>query len=322
MSKSLPSVVFMGTPDFAVASLEAIYRKGFEVRGVVTATDKPAGRGKQVQSSPVKRLALEHKTLILQPDSLKDDYFHEELAELNADLFVVVAFRMLPEVVWTMPPMGTINLHASMLPDYRGAAPINWVLMNGETRTGLTTFIIDREIDTGKILMQQPVEIEPNMAAGALHNFMMVKGADLLVETIIRLNEGSLTPTDQQTLVNDPSLLKTAPKLTREHSLILWTDTAIKIHDQIRGLSPLPGASTHFLTDSGFSYGMKIIESEAISDNNWGIPGEVLFERPNRLFIQTGEGTIQVKKIQQAGKKIMGTAEFLRGFREEILKAD
>lgn len=322
MSKSLPTVVFMGTPDFAVASLDAIYRKGFEVRGVVTATDKPAGRGKQVQSSPVKRLALEHQTPILQPDSLKDDYFHEELAELNADLFVVVAFRMLPEVVWTMPPMGTINLHASMLPDYRGAAPINWVLMNGESRTGLTTFMIDREIDTGKILLQQPVDIEPNMAAGALHNFMMVKGADLLVETIIRLNEGSLNPIDQQTLVNDPSLLKTAPKLTREHSLILWTDPAIKIHDQIRGLSPLPGASTHFLTDSGFSYGMKIIESEAISDNNWGIPGEVLFERPNRLFIQTGEGTIQVKKIQQAGKKIMGTAEFLRGFREEILKAD
>ncbi|MCX6225821.1 MAG: methionyl-tRNA formyltransferase [Bacteroidia bacterium] len=321
MKKKLPRIVFMGTPEFAVPSLNALYKAGYPIAGVVTAPDKPAGRGLQLTLSPVKRYAEDKNLIVLQPDSLKEDYFIEDLQALNGELFVVVAFRMLPEVVWGMPRLGTINLHASLLPQYRGAAPINRVLINGETETGVTTFFIEKDIDTGNILKQAGIQLTSNTLAGELHDQLMVIGADLLIDTIREVSEGTIRPIPQSEIIKPDTLLKLAPKLSRDDGHINWKNPALKIHDQIRGLSPVPGAWTQFLTDSGYSFGMKILETEIDSAAQWGYPGEVLFEKPNKLWIQTGSGSLRVKKLQQAGKKPMVIAEFLRGFREQILSA-
>ncbi len=314
-------IVFMGTPEFAVPSLDAILKAGYPVAGVVTAPDKPAGRGLQLSLSPVKRFAEEKGIPVLQPDGLKDGYFIEDLEALKADLFVVVAFRMLPEVVWSMPSKGTINLHASMLPDYRGAAPINWVLINNEKTTGVTTFFIEKDIDTGNLLKQRSVELKPDTLAGELHDTLMIAGAELLVETIDEIEQGTIQPIPQSTLIKPGQILQEAPKLTREHGHISWHDPAGKIHNQVRGLSPLPGAWTQFLTDTGYSFGIKILETEIDPHGQWGYPGEVVFEKPNKLWIQTGAGSLRIKKLQQSGKKAMQIAEFLRGFREQIISA-
>jgi len=321
MTQHPTRIVFMGTPEFAVPSLDAIIKAGYPVVGVVTAPDKPAGRGLQLSLSPVKRFAEDKNIPVLQPDGLKDGYFIEDLEALNADLFVVVAFRMLPEVIWSMPRMGTINLHASMLPDYRGAAPINWVLINSEKSTGVTTFFIEKDIDTGNLLKQKSVELTSNTLAGELHDTLMALGADLLVETIDEIEKGTIKPIPQSSLIKPGQTLKQAPKLTREHGHINWEDPADKIHDQVRGLSPVPGAWTQFLTDTGYSFGIKILETEIDPQEQWGYPGEVVFEKPNKLWIQTGSGSLRVKKLQQAGKKAMIIAEFLRGFREQIISA-
>jgi methionyl-tRNA formyltransferase len=311
----------MGTPEFAVPSLEALIQAGYPVAGVVTSPDKPAGRGLQLTLPPVKRYAEERNIPVLQPDSLKDDYFIEDLEALHGDLFVVVAFRMLPEIVFSMPPLGTINLHASLLPQYRGAAPINWVLINNETESGVTTFKIEKEIDTGLILKQERCPLHPDMLAGELHDLLMTIGARLLVETVDGLVEGTITRTPQSDLILPGMILKSAPKLSREDGRIEWSHPAEKIHNQVRGLSPVPGAWTQFLTETGHSYGIKIIETEIDPTAQWGNPGEVLFEKPNKLWIQTGSGSLRIKRLQQAGKKIMVIAEFLRGFREQIISA-
>lgn len=311
----------MGTPEFAVPSLDALYQAGYPIAGVVTAPDKPAGRGLQLTLSPVKRYAEDKNLIVLQPDSLKEDYFLEDLQALNGDLFVVVAFRMLPEVVWAMPKLGTVNVHASLLPQYRGAAPINRVLINGETETGVTTFFIEKDIDTGNILKQASVSLTENTLAGELHDKLMVKGAELLLETVKEIAAGTINPIPQDTVIQPEMVLNKAPKLSREDGHIIWTDPAQKIHNQIRGLSPVPGAWTQFLTDTGYSFGIKILETEIDPTAQWGYPGEVLFEKPNKLWIQTGQGSLRVKKLQQAGKKAMVIAEFLRGFREQILSA-
>lgn len=321
MKEKLPRIVFMGTPEFAVPSLDALFRAGYPIAGVVTAPDKPAGRGLQLTLSPVKRYAEDKDIVVLQPDSLKEDYFIEDLQALNGDLFVVVAFRMLPEIVWQMPPMGTVNLHASLLPQYRGAAPINWVLINGEKETGVTTFFIEKDIDTGNILKQASMPLTGNTLAGELHDQLMMIGANLLLETVSDISEGTIRPIPQSEIIKPGMILKPAPKLNRDDGHIDWKDPALKIHDQIRGLSPVPGAWTQFLTDSGYSFGMKILETEIDAAAQWGYPGEVLFEKPNKLWIQTGSGSLRVKKLQQAGKKAMVIAEFLRGFREQILSA-
>jgi methionyl-tRNA formyltransferase len=321
MSKNLPRIVFMGTPEFAVPSLEALLKAGYPVAGVVTAPDKPAGRGLQLTLSPVKRFAEDKGLIILQPDSLKEDYFLEDLSALKGDLFIVVAFRMLPEVVWRMPRLGTVNLHASLLPHYRGAAPINWVLINGEKETGVTTFFIEKDIDTGHILKQKGVSLTENTLAGELHDQLMTIGADLLLETVKEISTGTIRPIPQSKIIKPGMELRKAPKLGRDDGHITWTEPAWKIHNQIRGLSPVPGAWTQFLTDSGYSFGMKILETEIDPSAQWGYPGEVLFEKPNKLWIQTGSGSLRVKKLQQAGKKAMVIAEFLRGFREQILSA-
>jgi len=321
MKATLPRIVFMGTPEFAVPSLDALYQAGYPIAGVVTVPDKPAGRGLQLTLSPVKRYASDNNLAVLQPDSLKDDYFLEDLQALNGDLFVVVAFRMLPEAVWRMPHLGTINLHASLLPQYRGAAPINWVLMNGERETGVTTFFIEKDIDTGHLLKQAAVPLTENTLAGELHDQLMNVGASLLLETIKEITNETARPIPQNQIIQPGMVLKQAPKLNRDHGHINWLDPAQKIHNQVRGLSPTPGAWTQFLTDSGYSFGMKILETEIDPAAQWGYPGEVLFEKPNKLWIQTGSGSLRVKKLQQAGKKAMIIAEFLRGFREQILSA-
>ncbi|MDD4645104.1 MAG: methionyl-tRNA formyltransferase [Bacteroidales bacterium] len=321
MKDKLPRIVFMGTPEFAVPSLDALYKAGYPVAGVVTVPDKPAGRGLQLTLSPVKRYADDKGLTVLQPDSLKEDYFLEDLQALNGELFVVVAFRMLPEVVWSMPRLGTINLHASLLPQYRGAAPINRVLINGDSETGVTTFFIEKEIDTGNILKQARVPLTDDTLAGELHDTLMTLGAGLLLETIHEISEGTIKAIPQTEIIKPGILLKTAPKISREDGHINWHDPAHKIHNQVRGLSPVPGAWTQFLTDSGYSFGMKILETEIDPNAQWGFPGEVLFEKPNKLWIQTGSGSLRVKKLQQAGKKAMIIAEFLRGFREQILSA-
>jgi len=321
MAKKLPRIVFMGTPEFAVPSLDALHKAGYPIAGVVTAPDKPAGRGLQLTLSPVKRYAEDKGLLVLQPDSLKEDYFIEDLQALEGELFVVVAFRMLPEIVWAMPRLGTVNLHASLLPQYRGAAPLNWVLINGETETGVTTFFIEKEIDTGHILKQESFPLNDNTLAGELHDQLMVIGANLLLDTINEIAEGTIKAIPQSTIIKPGMELKKAPKLGREDGHIIWSDPARKIHDQIRGLSPVPGAWTQFLTDTGYSFGMKILETEIDPTAQWGYPGEVLFEKPNKLWIQTGSGSLRIKKLQQAGKKAMVIAEFLRGFREQILSA-
>jgi methionyl-tRNA formyltransferase len=321
MTTKLPRIVFMGTPEFAVPSLDALYKAGYPIAGVVTAPDKPAGRGLQLTLSPIKRYAEDKGFIVLQPDSLKEDYFIEDLQALNGELFVVVAFRMLPEIVWAMPPLGTVNLHASLLPQYRGAAPINWVLINGETETGVTTFFIEKEIDTGNILRQVSFPLTPNTLAGELHDQLMAIGADLLTDTVREIAGGTIRAIPQSTIIKPGVLLKPAPKLTRDDGHITWTDPALKIHDQVRGLSPTPGAWTQFLTDTGYSFGIKILETEIDPSAQWGYAGEVLFEKPNKLWIQTGSGSLRIKKLQQSGKKIMVIAEFLRGFREQILSA-
>lgn len=321
MTQKLPRIVFMGTPEFAVPSLDALFRAGYPIAGVVTAPDKPAGRGLQLTLSPVKRYAEDKGLTVLQPDSLKEDYFIEDLEALNGELFVVVAFRMLPEIVWRMPRLGTINLHASLLPQYRGAAPINWVLINGETETGVTTFFIEKDIDTGHILKQARQPLTGDTLAGELHDLLMVMGADILVGTVKEISDGTIHAIPQSEIIKPGMLLNTAPKLGRDDGHINWQDPALKIHNQIRGLSPVPGAWTQFLTDSGYSFGMKILETEIDATAQWGYPGEVLFEKPNKLWIQTGAGSLRVKKLQQAGKKAMVIAEFLRGFREQILSA-
>jgi methionyl-tRNA formyltransferase len=321
MNQELPRIVFMGTPEFAVPSLDALIQAGYPVAGVVTAPDKPAGRGLQLTLSPVRRYADDKGIPVLQPDSLKEDYFIEDLDALKGELFVVVAFRMLPEIVWRMPRLGTINLHASLLPQYRGAAPINWVLINGENETGVTTFFIEKDIDTGHILKQASLPLTGSTLAGELHDSLMVLGARILTETVNEVVNGTITAIPQSQVITPDMTLKTAPKLSREDGHINWHEPAGKIHNQIRGLSPVPGAWTQFLTDTGYSFGMKILETEIDPEAQWGFPGEVLFEKPNKLWIQTGSGSLRVKKLQQAGKKAMVIAEFLRGFREQIMSA-
>jgi methionyl-tRNA formyltransferase len=246
--KEFPRIVFMGTPDFAVASLDALVKAGYHIVGVVTAPDKPAGRGMKMSESAVKKYAVQHQLPVLQPEKLKNPEFLENLKMLKADLQVVVAFRMLPEVVWNMPAMGTINVHGSLLPQYRGAAPINWAVINGERETGVTTFKLQHEIDTGNILLQDRMPIGEDETAGEVHDRMMMLGAQLLVRTIEGLEKGLLTETPQTQLLqaNDSSaIIKHAPKIFTETCLVDFSKTTAEVHNQIRGLSPFPGAITH-----------------------------------------------------------------------------
>ena len=325
MALSLSRIVFMGTPEFALESLDAMIKAGFTIVGVVTAPDKPAGRGMKTNESAVKKYALKNGLKILQPEKLKNEQFLSELRSLNADLQVVVAFRMLPEVVWNMPAKGTINLHASLLPQYRGAAPINWAIINGEKETGVTTFKLQHEIDTGNILLQQKIEIGDNETAGELHDRMKEIGARLLVDTIKGLVEGTLQEVSQSaigntqlaiensansSLITDYSLLKHAPKITTQTCQIDWLKSADEIYNLIRGLSPYPAAFTE-LNDKT----LKVFRSEKEHAPPTSRPGRWETDRKTYLKFACSDGYIHVKDIQLEGKKRMGIEDFLRGYR-------
>ena len=319
-----PRIIFMGTPEFAVASLDAILTAGYNVVAVITAPDKPAGRGMQLTVSAVKKYALEKGLKILQPEKLKNPEFLEELRSLAADLQIVVAFRMLPEVVWNMPPMGTVNLHGSLLPQYRGAAPINWAVINGETETGVTTFKLQQDIDTGNILLQDRFPIGPSETAGEVHDRMKEIGARLLVRTIAELVAGTLTEIPQADPIRepaipgrpviDPSPLKHAPKIFTETCRIDWTRPTDEIYNLIRGLSPFPAA---FTTLDGKL--LKIYRSE--KEKPGGAPpassasGVPETDQKTYLRFATADGFIRVTELQLEGKKKMNVADFLRGYK-------
>ena len=312
-------IVYFGTPEIASSQLEAIIAAGYEVAAVVTVPDKPAGRGKKIQSSDVKLTALKYNLPVLQPVSLKSPEFIEELSSYNADLFVVVAFRMLPEVVWSMPPMGTFNLHASLLPQYRGAAPINHAIINGEKETGLTTFLLDKEIDTGEIIMQEKVVIEDDETAGTLHDKLMLLGNKVVVETIKIIEEGRVQSQSQEMIIERDNLqLKPAPKIFKEDCKIDWTKDAKSIYDFIRGLSPYPAAHTQFVSENNDTIDIKVFEV-VLKEN--GSEDKDLYkiktDGKSYLDVVLGKNNISIKVIQQAGKKAMPIADFLRGTRLE-----
>ena len=304
-------IVFMGTPPFAVASLDALVKAGFSIVSVVTAPDKPAGRGLQLQQSAVKKYTVENNLPVLQPTKLKDPEFVEALKKIDAHLFVVVAFRMLPEVVWDMPPMGTINVHGSLLPSYRGAAPINWAVINGEKETGVTTFKLKAAIDTGNILLQDKLPISESDTAGTIHDKMMVLGANLLVTTLTGLINNTLVEKDQEAIINeDPSLLKHAPKIFTETCTIDWAQDTTSIYNLIRGLSPFPGALTK-LDDKI----LKVFESAKEICSHANKIGSVSSDGKTYLKFACTDGYIHVLDLQLEGKKRMQVADFLRGYK-------
>jgi methionyl-tRNA formyltransferase len=296
-------IVFLGTPDFSVPSLDAIIKAGHDVAAVVTMPDKPAGRGMQMQESAVKKYAVANNIKVLQPVKLKDAAFIAELASIKADLQIVIAFRMLPQIVWQMPQYGTLNLHASLLPDYRGAAPINWAIINGETKTGVSTFFLKHEIDTGNVLLTSEVNITPSMNAGELHDLLMNLGAQTIVESLQLIEEGNTLGTPQGNN-ND----KIAPKIFKEHCLINWDAEANKIYNLIRGLSPYPTAFTHFENKI-----LKVYEAKTEIMSHTEPTGKLISDNKTFLKIACKDGFIHLVSIQLEGKKRMDITDFLRG---------
>ena len=315
INKPSPRIIFMGTPEFAVATLKKLVDKGISIVAVITAPDKPAGRGMHLQQSPVKKYALEKGLTVLQPEKLKAPEFLDSLRSFHADLQIVVAFRMLPEAVWNMPPMGTINLHASLLPQYRGAAPINWAIINGEKETGLTTFKLRQEIDTGNILLTVRIPIGETESAGELHDRMKDFGAELIVKTLAGLAENTLQEQSQSShsVTETESSLKKAPKIFTETCLINWERPINEVNDLIRGLSPYPGAFT-YLKDKM----LKIFKATAIRGLQSSIlPGNFETDRQTFLRFACTNGYIDVMELQLEGKKKMPVQDFLRGYNFE-----
>ncbi len=302
-------ILFMGTPDFAVAILQKILEEKLEVVGVVTAPDKPAGRGRKLKESAVKKFAIANNLTVLQPTNLKNEGFIKDLKSLNANLQVVVAFRMLPEVVWRMPEYGTFNLHASLLPDYRGAAPINWALINGETKSGVTTFFIDEKIDTGEIILQQEVTLNENMTAGELHDILMHTGADLVIDTISTIQKGSVQTIKQSKTEGK----KPAPKLFKENCKIDWHQPVKSIHNKIRGLSPYPGAWCWMLEGDKEKEQLKIFRSVSFETEHNKTPGFILAEK-NSLKVFATDGYLEILELQLPGKRKMNIKDVLNGF--------
>ena len=306
----------MGTPEFAVESLKVLVEDGYNVAGVITTPDKPVGKHQSMlQASPVKEYALSQNLPLLQPEKLKDPDFIEQLRAWKADLQVVVAFRMLPEIVWNMPPLGTFNLHASLLPQYRGAAPINWAIINGETETGVTTFFLTHEIDTGHIILQERISITDTDNAGAIHDRLMNMGADLVIQTVEQIIAGKLHSTPQEKLIQNKSELRVAPKIFKENCEINWNQEIKKIYDFIRGLSPYPAAWANLTTPSGSQLNLKIFETEKRFEFHSLIPGTMVSDGKSFIDIAGTDGFIRLLMIQQAGKKMMSAVEFLRGSR-------
>ncbi len=316
MTKQDLRIIYMGTPDFAVGPLKTLVDNGFNVVAVVTGMDKPQGRGRKIQPTPVKEFAVEHNIPVLQPEKLKNPEFVEELRSYKADLQVVVAFRMLPEVVWDMPKMGTFNLHAALLPQYRGAAPLNWAVINGEKKTGVTTFMLDKDIDTGKIMLQKEVEIEDNDTVGTVHDKLMLVGQDLVVETVEKLIEGNMTFIDQDSLISKETVLKHAPKIFKEDCRINFENDGDTIRNLIRGLSPYPAAFTT-INVKGKEMGLKVFECEVEKCENHEIPGKLITDNKKFAKISCKNGYIYLTDVQLEGKKRMKIIEFLRGINLE-----
>lgn len=302
-------IVFMGTPDFAVESLKQILENNIEVAAVVTAPDRPAGRGQKLRASAVKQFAVEQNIPVLQPEKLKSPEFISELEGIGADLFVVVAFRMLPEIVWNMPPKGTINLHGSLLPQYRGAAPINWAVINGESETGATTFFIEKEIDTGKVIDKVRIPIGENDSAGIVHDRLMVEGAGLLSNTVKNILEGTVQSIPQSDLIEGE--LKEAPKIFKTDCKIDWTATVQNVHNKIRGLSPYPTAWTEIVQDEN-KKSIKLFSSLA-HFSGLNESGKIKVEH-DRLFFGAQDGWTEILELQLEGKKRMSVSDFLKGF--------
>ena len=315
-------IIYFGTPEFAASQLEAIINAGYEVAAVVTMPDKPAGRGKKIQFSEVKKTAIEHKLPLLQPEKLKDPDFLKDLESFHADLFVVVAFRMLPSVVWKMPPLGTFNLHASLLPQYRGAAPINHAIINGEKETGLTTFFLNEEIDKGQVIMRQSIEIRPDETAGELHDELMHMGNQLVVETIKKIEHHDIQTVAQEELAAG-NVLKDAPKIFKDFCNIDWSRDCQSIYNHIRGLSPYPAAHTRLIPQEGEPIDLKVFTSQIEITEHSKPTGEVITDGKTFLKVAAKDGYIHLTTLQQAGKKAMNIADFLRGMRlESPLKAE
>ncbi len=306
-------IIFMGTPEFAVGILDTILQHQYEVVGVITAADKPAGRGQKIKYSAVKEYALAHQLPLLQPTNLKDESFLSELKALNANLQIVVAFRMLPKVVWEMPSLGTFNLHASLLPNYRGAAPINWAIINGENKTGVTTFFIDDKIDTGAMILNAETPISKTETAGELHDRLMLLGSETVIQTLKLIEKGNVTTTIQQ----DTADIKTAYKLNKENCKIDWTKSSSTIHNLIRGLSPYPAAWC-FMSDKGEEWNVKIYEATILEESHSLNIGQLICTK-KELKIAVQNGFIQIKSLQFPGKKKMTSSELLNGiqFTEE-----
>ena len=306
----------MGTPEFAVESLKALVENNYNVVGVITMPDKPAGRGYKLKASPVKQFALEQELPVLQPEKLKDENFLIQLKNLNVDLQVVVAFRMLPEVVWSMPPMGTFNLHSSLLPQYRGAAPINWAIINGETETGVTTFFLSHEIDTGEIIYKEKTKISPTDNAGNLHDRLMTIGADLVLKTVNAVIDGNVKSIPQDELIENEIALKPAPKILTEDCKIDWNKSAIEIFNFIRGLSPYPAAWTElYRADTNERLRVKIFDSlvldDIISDKEIGT---IITDNHKHIDVVVKDGLMRITDLQLSGKKRMNTIDFLNGY--------
>ena len=306
----------MGTPDFAVAPLRRLVEEGYNIVGVVTMPDKPAGRGLHMQASAVKRYAVEAGLPVYQPEKLKDPQFVETLRSLAPDLGIVIAFRMLPEIVWAMPRLGTFNLHASLLPQYRGAAPINWAIINGEKESGVTTFLLNHEIDKGAILCQQRVAIDEDDDAGTLHDKLMNAGTDLVIETIERIASGAIAPVDQQAI--EPQVVRDAPKIFKETCRIDWSASCDTVRNLVRGLSPYPAAWSELHKEGASPIGVKIfrVHAETCPADRLPAPGTLVTDGRTFMKVACADGYLFLDELQLAGKKRMAVADLLRGFKE------
>ncbi|MDD6473615.1 MAG: methionyl-tRNA formyltransferase [Bacteroidales bacterium] len=313
MEKKELRIIYMGTPDFAVESLRCLVEGGYNIVGVVTMPDKPANRGHKLQQSPVKQYAVEHGLHVMQPERLKDEAFIEELRSLHADLQIVVAFRMLPEVVWAMPRLGTFNLHASLLPQYRGAAPINWAVINGETRTGITTFFLKHEIDTGEVIQQVEIPISDTDNVGTVHDRLMKLGGDLVVETVDRILTGTVKSIPQEDIAVTGEL-KPAPKIFKETCRINWNQPTKRVYNFVRGLSPYPGAWTEMEQQGAEPLVIKIFETSKLTNDPKCAPGTLQTDNRHFIHIATQDGWIDVKSLQLPNKKRLTVEELLRGY--------
>lgn len=316
MEKKDLRIVYMGTPEFAVESLKRLVEGGYNVVGVITMPDKPMGRhGSVLQASPVKQYAVSQGLKVLQPEKLKDETFLEELRALQADLQIVVAFRMLPEVVWNMPPMGTFNLHAALLPQYRGAAPINWAVINGDTETGITTFFLKHEIDTGDIIQQERVPIADTDNVEIVYDKLMMLGGDLVLETVDAILAGTIHPIPQDELIMPETELRPAPKIFKETCRIDWNIGVKRVYDFVRGLSPYPAAWTELVMPEGGRQVVKIYETEKLFASHSLPVGQVDTDGKTYFRIAVPDGYVNLISLQLAGKKRMAVADFLRGYR-------